>query len=426
MVHEWGASILMSFVAEISGDNGLGYALFKLLIAGCLFGFIYYLGKIKSTSKEIALFVATVISIFLSFRLTLRAENLAFILFALYMYLFYLFIQQQKKVFLIPIFLVIIFWVNIHGSFALAFVVLFIYLATIFVMKPRHKNISAETNYFNTFLLLIVISLASMINPYGLEIFQKAFAITTSEYMKKFVAEWQPTFSPDFALTPSFYFYISYFVFTLTLMILFFKKNSLFDKFIYLFFAALSFLALRHVAYFYIATAASLSYNLSLLSKKSRQRFLMGMVALFTLSLIYVINFGNYVQFKMGTRFEAPLDIETIKWLRKENYRGPVFNSYILGDQLIYNFYSNMEVVVDSRTDLYGEDFMKRYINTLSDNKAFSLFLEKNNIQLIVLDNPDFNHYFFANKDRLAYLDNAGWRLGFRTDQNIVLRRMTK
>lgn len=418
LVHEWFASVIISLIANWSGDSGIGYALAKLGIASALFSFVFLLLRLRGGNLRLALLLSSVISVFLSFRLTLRAENLAFIYFAAFLFLFHKFIVRQNIWKIVALFLLTLLWANTHGSFVLALVYVAVYLFSMLLDKFRFGTRNSLKPIVFLFLALFI---ACLINPYGYEIFQSAAHISSSAYMKTFIAEWQPPFSSAFSKTPSFYFYVCYLVISLIFVLKNVRKISNFDRLVYLSFAMLSLLALRHVVYFYLATIPIIITITATYSPVVVKKVTAALAALLVVNFAFVVTVGNYIQVKVGTGFQAPLDLTTIQWLRTQNYTGPVFNSYMLGDQLVYNFFPSMRIVIDSRTDLYGEDYIKRYQQTIYQDDEFLQFLAGNQIKMIVVTNEDFSNYFQRSPKRLELMQSAGWKIGFRSEDNFVL-----
>lgn len=412
----------MSWFAGIAGDDGLGYALYKLLISGFIFGLVFKICRQKNLSPRVALLFASLISIVLSFRITLRAENFAFILFLGFIYLFEQFVEKPKKNLLLLLALTVVVWVNIHGSFVLSIVFSALYFISI-LTQNLFQPLQTKRNLLSSVYLLMTLIICTLVNPYGYRIFERALQISTSNYMKHLVAEWQPTLSAHFAGTPSFYFFLAFASTSLVMVLWSYKKISLVHHLIYFSFLTLSFFALRHVAYFYLAAVPILAVGIKHRSEKFQTGF--GACATFLLvaNIVFVSLFGNYNEFTIGTNFDAPLELDTINYLRRKNFVGPVLNSYILGDQLVYNFYSNLLVVVDSRTDLYGEQYMRSYLQTMGDRETFFKFIEDFKVRMIILTNDDFNHYFFAEPERLKRLEQSGWSLAFRSKQNMVFTK---
>lgn len=76
--------------------------------------------------------------------------------------------------------LAVIFWVNLHGSFILLFLLLI--TAILFGEGDRKKLL----------LVAILCLAATLLNPYGIQLWQNSFAMVGSDLISAYSAEWQP------------------------------------------------------------------------------------------------------------------------------------------------------------------------------------------------------------------------------------------
>ena len=410
----------MSLIAKVDGQSGVRFAFTKLIISLLMFALLYLICRRRNLENPLALAFSSVISIFISFRLILRAENLAFILFLSFIYIFQIYIETKNKLTGFLLILITIAWVNSHGSFVLIFVYFFLHLVSILIDVIRRKTVSSKL-FLSCLILFFLMLLATLINPYGYNVWIRALSITIDDYLKDLIAEWQPTFSIIFSQTPSFYFYLLFAVLSCSLILKNIRRIKTTDFLIYLAFFFLSFFALRHIAYFYLASAGIVAGAIAISSERTKKYILFGFTILILSNIIFVTEFGNYNQINLGTKFDAPLELDAIKWLKEKNVSGPVLNSYELGDQIIYNFYPKILVAIDSRADLYGENYSNKYRFMMHDTKRFLEFIDFFKIKVIVLTVEDFDHYFTKNPDRLTYLDKIGWRIGFNSEFNVIL-----
>jgi hypothetical protein len=410
IVHEWLSSLLMSFIAGINSDAGWVFAITKITLALLSFGLNYKVCLNSSKDKKISILVSILVAYALSFRLSLRAENFAFILLPLYLLLLQNYLKTFSRQTATSLILTLLVWVNMHGSFLIALV--FLPASILFEAHNRKEK----------FLLFTASVAATGLNPYGIGLFKRALENSTSAFLAHRIQEWQPTFSSGFMHTPSFALYIFYVLLCVILIGWNFKKLQKSDLFIFVVFLVLSLMALRHTSYFYLISAPLLAQALALSSSRIKAIICYALTTLLSLACILVFSFGNLLENHVGTDFEAPLEASTLHWLRHNHVTGNVFNGYMLGDQLVYGFYPDLKVVIDSRTDFYGEDYVQRYINTLSDNESFISFITSFKIKLIILQNDEFNRFFANNRPRLETLEKMGFKLAFRSQDNIILQ----
>ncbi|MBZ5553872.1 MAG: hypothetical protein LAO21_14205 [Acidobacteriia bacterium] len=92
------------------------------------------------------------------------------------------------------------------------------------------------------------------------------------------------------------------------------------------------------------------------------------------LILIWIVVHHGYWggQRLMDFRFleERGYPAAAVEFLKTHRPPGHVFNEWTMGGYLIYNFYPNIKVFVDGRTDLYGEAFTQQYVDLINTPNA--------------------------------------------------------
>ena len=63
-----------------------------------------------------------------------------------------------------------------------------------------------------------------------------------------------------------------------------------------------------------------------------------------------------------------------------------MFNSYNWGGYLIYELWPEYPVYIDGRTDLYEDDFMRRYVQVVSAGDKWSQILDEDGVNLILIE----------------------------------------
>ena len=82
-----------------------------------------------------------------------------------------------------------------------------------------------------------------------------------------------------------------------------------------------------------------------------------------------------------GKRFP----VAAADYLEKQSANGPVLSTDIWGGYLIYRLYPRMKVVVDDRHDLYGEEFLKSYLQMMHAEPGWREFLRRHPAQVVVV-----------------------------------------
>jgi hypothetical protein len=95
---------------------------------------------------------------------------------------------------------------------------------------------------------------------------------------------------------------------------------------------------------------------------------------------------------------------------------GNVFNSYVLGAQLIHDYYPRLRPMIDSRIDAYGEPYFLYTVKLAEDEPALRDFIRRYDVRYFLLTWGEFNHRIHA----MPQLRADGWRILF-ADQRAVL-----
>ena len=244
--HEWGASVIFSFI-----QNNLGYSyvlLFKSILVFLLFLFIYKTIKLSVKENNLLFdFIYFVVIVFAIPTITqswLRCHIFTFLFFVISLFILekVRLTKKYKLLFLLPV--VMLFWVNIHGGCVSLLGLLFIYS----IGEALNKN---EYKYY---LLTLLFSIFVMfINPYGIEYVKFIFMASTMP--RPFVTEWISPFSH-----PNRMFLVEFkLLYLINLVILLFSLKNLkrdYTKYLLLIICAyLSFRYVKNTPFFIIVSA---------------------------------------------------------------------------------------------------------------------------------------------------------------------------
>jgi hypothetical protein len=106
------------------------------------------------------------------------------------------------------------------------------------------------------------------------------------------------------------------------------------------------------------------------------------------------------------------LPVDAAAWILENHPEGEMFNSYNWGGYLIWSLYPHYRVFADGRTDLYGDEFLRRYLEAQLGRPGFEDTLVEYGVNL-VLTYPD---------DALSFrLECAGsWEEVYRDDVAVI------
>ena len=105
--------------------------------------------------------------------------------------------------------------------------------------------------------------------------------------------------------------------------------------------------------------------------------------------------------------------IEHVRWLKENNIKGNLLNSFNWGKYLTYELYPDIKICIDGRLDTaYPEEFLTEYFDFYLGENTSSDFLRKYDHNLIMLEpeSPQVE----------KILSNKNWNVALRTDEAIL------
>ena len=236
------------------------------------------------------------------------------------------------------------------------------------------------------------------------------YDLSQDSYIKNVVFEWKAPFDPSVKGTRIFDVYMILLASILFCFILGFRNLSLRGFFLIFCFGFLSLSAQRHIAVLAIASVLPMAEMLKNRFDTNKYRLLRyGLLYSFLISVIvFCFLKGNVVSVKPGVYYRARIPEQTINYLKEKSISGNVLNTYPLGGQLIYYFYPQIKIVIDSRIDAYGSKYMEFYRELWSNGyNEFDNFLDKYKVNHIIVHNQMLYHLKRTN--RFKEMIEDGW-----------------
>jgi hypothetical protein len=148
------------------------------------------------------------------------------------------------------------------------------------------------------------------------------------------------------------------------------------------------------------------------------ERLALGAVAAAsTVGLGLAMTFGNlyhaYPYFTKSTDLTEPM----LDQLSGPGVSGNVFNSYVLGAELIYRAYPRLRPSMDSRADSYGEAYFEMHRRLFADEAALTAFLTDFDVRYMLLTWDDF-----ADVKTLPSVSKT-WKMQFADHKAVLLTR---
>ena len=329
-------------------------------------------------------------------------------------------------------------WVNLHGGFIIGFIIWFIYgfgigCDTLFNRFKSEEKLAPK--FWRYYLLGGAASfLASLLNPSGLNLWGKVLGHVGNRYLADITHEFQ---SPDFhnATFWPFLFTIALLVITLGLGKKKIKSEMLFNTAAWLIMGLYS---ARNIPLFAISAAPllasaleellinanpdvkflawikGLDSRLQVLDRQLKGTFwpLFGIIISVT-GLAADINFDIDGE---GYAFDPKVfPIEAVDWLEANPQEGEMFNYFTWGGYLQYRLWPEKRVFIDSKSDFYGEDFVRQYAQVITQQDGWEDVLKQYDVDWAILpiDEP-------AAK---AIQRDLGWKAIYEDETAIILQK---
>jgi hypothetical protein len=365
--HGWLAQVLLWPVYRALGLAGL--ALLLAAIVTVAFALVYSQCQGK---PYIATFVVLLAAVASSVIWAIRPQIFSLLLAAIVAYLLDRYKRMGNSRWLWPLPLLVALWVNCHGGFVIAFILMGCYL----VGETLNRLTTTSPSAFQIKPLLVVMLLcipAILLNPNTIKMIPYAYQTVSIGQLQDFIQEWA---APDFhnlQLHP----FIWLLLLTLAAMGLSRRRADWTNLALVGIFGYMGLLAVRNIALFALVAPpvltrhavaalddlalvprlswlAALTHTLSP-ARPRRTQTLLNLLLL----LLVLVGAGAKAGLDLA-RLQDPavwgrgLPLEAVQYLREQEMPGPMFNTYNWGGYLIWSLYPGERVFVDGRTDLYA------------------------------------------------------------------------
>jgi len=311
---------------------------------------------------------------------------------------------------LLPVMMIL--WVNSHPMFVLGFALVGLYAAgelwEAFIQKQPVSSV-----VWRYILLLAVLLLAALVNPYGGDmLLYPVRAVTAQWEFMQYIVEWQ---SPDFHQAA----FLPFAALLIAATIVCWREKAPAVGILLLAsFAFAALYALRNIALFGLVAPVALFSGVSPAEEQEATGVRPGVVAAILGLYLVIGGFLVVRQFPIEANLRA-LEKErfipsmgSMSYLNLQEQRGPLFNSYNWGGYLTWAL-PQYPVFVDGRADLYGDEIIKdRWYRVALVQEGWEQALEGVNLVLLEKDWPVVNA-----------LPEAKWRKVYEDDTTVIWSR---
>jgi hypothetical protein len=394
IAHEW-LSELLFFGLYRLGSYGLLVFVFSLITTGAFL--LSYLRSPQESKPYVAGFVLFLGAIVTVPTWGVRPQIISLLLTSLLLYLLDRYVAERKRILIVFIPLITLLWVNLHAGYLLGLIIVAIYIGGGLLERLKakiSKNEPSEAPSLKSIALLGAVLglsvLATLANPNGAHILQ-----------------WQPLA----------WFFLA---FIGTGMLI--KKNISPTKILLtLVFGYAALRSMRFVPLFVIVSIPILAEQIdSVVRIKSAPREL-GRLAKWlipAISILLVLLIGlrwSQVVKEQPAAEAATFPKSALDWLVINHPAGKIFNSYTWGGYLIWRLYPQYPVFIDGRADVYGDQFIFKYIDIYNAHPGWEQALEAQSVNLALVE-PNSG---LANALRQSLV----WKIAYEDKISIVFER---
>lgn len=369
--HSWLSEIPMAAIFATLGYGGLNLA--TAIIVWLTFFVVYRSGAGGSYVRIFAVLLAAITS---AVYWSARPQIVSLLFTAVFNYVLILYrARGVNRLWLLPPLMVA--WVNLHGGFAIGFILLATVLVGEIVESFRQRMKRMERMIWIGGIGLAC-AVAAAVNPYGGQMLLYPFKTVSIGVLQNYIQEWQ---SPNFHMREAQVFIVMWLA---TFGAAGFSRRRLdaTDFLLFAAFTALALLAGRNVAAFAVVAAPILMRHTDsivaelgarwpkLKVEESKEKQRRGFLIL-NWAILIVVAAAALVKIALPlipatteSAIARTLPVGAAAYLKAYPASGNLFNSYNFGGYLTWVLYPDRLVYVDGRTDLYDNEFLNEYLAT--------------------------------------------------------------
>jgi hypothetical protein len=301
-------------------------------------------------------------------------------------------------------------WANVHGGYAIAFMLMLCYLVGETVNRLTGHGDDVVLSNRRLLHLAVVAGLCFVavgVNPHTWQMWLYPFRTIGIGVLRDFIQEWQ---SPDFHQVwqqP----FIGLLLVTVVALARAGRRADFTDLVLLAVWCTSALLAGRNMAIFALVSCpilvryGTLALQAQLetwrimgrirewLSEAARPlagRRLLGMLNWLLLAVVVLAALVKvYLPLRPAAVDEAvrqTMPVDAVAAIRAQRPAGPLFNSYNWGGYLIFTLWPEYPVFVDGRTDLYDEAFLRAYLNTYTAADGWQEQLTGYGVRLVLVE----------------------------------------
>ncbi len=425
VAHEWLSEVFIYAAYRVGG-----FAFLTILFSGII-TFAFALTYARSEGKPyLAGFALLLGALATAPTWGVRPQMLTLLLMSVFLFLLDRFVVTRENRFLFPLPFLMLVWVNLHSGYAIGLIVIGAFWFAAFIegivfrVRKYHAKNSLDTEPAlsprNTRLLLIILvlsTLAVVINPNGARMFVYPFETLTSAAMQRYIQEW---FSPDFHQTEWLPFALLLVSLIATTLIA--RARVPLAHIILLFLlGVLALRSARNIPLFVLVAIPVLSTQLAAwiplrASNKATPRpmQIINAAIVVVLAVFVFLRVASVLANQTNAEREK-FPAAAVEWIQKNRPAPNIYNSYGWGGYLIWKLYPDYLVYIDGRADVHGDAFIEDFLNIYRASQGWQTELAARDVRLVLIE-PNAP---LAN----ALANDSLWTRVFSDSQSIIFQK---
>jgi hypothetical protein len=431
IAYEWLSAVLLQVLYEVAGSPGL--MMLRLSASVACLAFLYFALAPSLRTRATVLPLLMLTTYLVCFRAHLRPHLFSLVAVSALCFALERWRRTRRLrdiVWLVPMHAL---WANLHGAYLFGIVILGVvaglvgFFAFVSQQPTRYEAPYSRGDFLRISSVAVGSLLACGVNPYGTALFELSFRMSeSSDFIKASIGEWMDSF----AVGPGNLWFGVYCVvlavFGLcTLMRL--RDRRWLDVVLAVLVIFQSMRANRFIPHMAIFGFPIMVRWMDELSDRGfglralRLRPWLD-VALIVVMLATSVGPGSQLgprhRRQLGWGFASHYPFEEVEYIRSHALEGVVYNEYADGGFIIHSLYPKVRPIMDPRIDVYGPELYAEWQRSRRETNAFLAYLEKYEIELLLLRRGRENRKLLA-----ALRRQPDWRFVRKFERRVLYVR---
>ncbi len=415
IAHEWLAELIYFLLYK--AGNFYGLIIGNAVILSIILTLLYRLTLLRTGRPFLSAVLVMITLIMSSVFWAYRPHMLGYVCFLAFLFLLELYKSGNHRVlWFLPA--IMVFWVNVHGSYIIGLVLIALYLMAGLVKKDIGRiqpEPWSKQQLGNLACCLAVSFLVTLLNPNTYRIIIYPFyTIGNSNIINK-INEWA---SPDFH-EPIFLVFLGVVLAGLALVTISGGKHRVADLLLIGCFTGLAFFAVRNIALYLFACIPVMGRYLADLVRPGQEG-----KQLYPLNWIVAaaVIFGVLILWPSPNELsvhqnESVFPAGAVKYMNDNNISGKIFNDYNWGGYLLWFRFPQNRVFIDGRTDIYSDRVYPDYLKIMSLAPESLKLLDKYKPDLILVrSRAAINEILKGRPD---------WKVVYRDEESVLYKKLS-